>query len=150
MVMLLDRAAFQRLCLARGLLHDAAIEAPTIERIARTIGVSPFHFIRQFEAVFGRTPHQYRIEVRLARARWLLAADRGSVTDVCFDLGCSSLGSFSDWFARRVGVPPSAYRARARAMVQVPGLPPPELFPGCLSLMSRLPASAFAIFEKPA
>jgi AraC-like DNA-binding protein len=60
------------------------------------------------------------------------------------EVGFSSLGSFSDLFARRVGMPPSAWRHRARAMVTVPGVPPKELFPGCLLLMP----AAFAIFEK--
>jgi len=69
--------------------------------------MSPFHFIRQFEAVFGATPHQFRIQTRLDRAKQLLALSDYSVTDVCLEVGFSSLGSFSDLFARRVGAPPS-------------------------------------------
>ena len=61
------------------------------------------------------------------------------------ELGFSSLGSFSDMFARRVGLPPSNYRRRVRSTMTVPGVLPGELTPGCLSLM----AAAFAIFEKP-
>ena len=146
--MLLKRETFERLCLAREMLRADHATPESVSRVARAIGVSPFHFIRQFDALFGRTPHQDRIEFRLARARWRLTVDADSATDICFDLGCSSLGSFSDCFARRVGMPPSAYRARARAIIQVPGLPPPDLFPGCLSLMGRLPAAALAISEK--
>ena len=106
--------------------------------------MSPFHFIRQFSALFGDTPHQFRIQARLDRAKELLALGNDSVTDICLDVGFSSLGSFSDLFARRVGMPPSAYRRRARSMVVVPGVVPQELFPGCLTLMG----AAFAIFEK--
>lgn len=106
--------------------------------------ISPFHFIRQFEAVFGVTPHQFRIQRRLDLARQLLAAGNHSVTDVCMEVGFSSLGSFSALFARRVGEPPSAYRRRVRSLVQVPGAVPVDLTPGCLTLMSRLPASAFS------
>ena len=95
--------------------------------------ISPFHFIRQFEAVFGVTPHQYRIDARLDAAKRLLAAGQHSVTDVCMEVGFSSLGSFSALFTRRVGEAPSAYRQRVRAKA--------DLTPGCLSLMGRLPSS---------
>ncbi len=79
--------------------------------------MSPFHFIRQFEALFGVTPHQFRIRSRLDHARRLLAADRHSVAEVCMEVGMSSLGSFSDQFTRRVGETPSEYRERARAVI---------------------------------
>jgi AraC-like DNA-binding protein len=112
--------------------------------VARALGVSRFHFIRQFEATFGLTPRQFRIEARLDRARHLLAAGQLSVTDVCLEVGFSSLGSFSTLFARRVGEPPSTYQRRVRSMVAVPGAWRVGLTPGCLSLMQHLPASAFA------
>jgi AraC-like DNA-binding protein len=122
-------------------VHDRPM---TIDEVARAAAMSPFHFIRQFSALFGDTPHQIRIQSQLDRAKHLLARGDHSVTDVCMDVGFSSLGSFSDLFARRIGMPPSAYRRRARAMVTVPGTVPKELFPGCLSLMG----AAFAILEK--
>jgi AraC-like DNA-binding protein len=109
--------------------------------------MSPHHFIRRFEAVFGETPHQYRTRARLDRAKNLLALSDYSVTDVCMEVGFTSLGSFSDLFARRVGAAPSAYRKQVRSLIRVPGALAPELFPGCLTLMSRLPAHC-AIFEK--
>jgi AraC-like DNA-binding protein len=120
----------------------------SIEDVAREAAISPYHFIRQFEAVFGVTPHQYRIRQRLELAKQLLAAGRHSVTDACMAVGFSSLGSFSALFAQRIGVPPSAYRRRLRAMVQVPGTLPWELVPGCLSLMGRLPRDAFRSFRE--
>ena len=116
--------------------------------IAREVAISPYHFIRQFEAVFGMTPHQFRIQSRLNRAKLLLAMGEHSVTEVCMEVGFSSLGSFSDLFTRRFGSSPSAYRRRARAMVQVPGNFPQELFPGWLSLMGALPVSAFRNFQE--
>lgn len=106
--------------------------------------MSPFRFIRRFHAVFGSTPHQFRIDARLNRAKVLLAGRDLSVTDVCLEVGFTSLGTFSDLFARRVGAPPSAYRRHARSVVTVPGLGYSGLGPGCLSLMS----AAFAISEK--
>ena len=141
--MLLRHEGFRRLCDARDRLRDVSESAPSVEAIARELQVSPFHFIRQFEAVFGATPHQYRIQSRIDLARHLLAAGHLSVTDVCMEVGFSSLGSFSALFARRVGESPSAFRRRIRTIVQVPGMPMAELTPGCLTLMSRLPPSLF-------
>ena len=102
--------------------------------------MSPFHFIRQFEAIFGVTPHQFRIRARLDAAKELLALGQHSVTDVCMEVGFSSLGSFSTLFARRTGEAPSAYRRRMQAYATDSGTLPAELTPGCLTLMARLPA----------
>jgi AraC-like DNA-binding protein len=136
--------SFTRLCGARDLLREVHDRPLTIDEVARAAAMSPFHFIRQFTALFGDTPHQFRIRARIERARYLLAVDDQPVTRVCMDVGCASLGSFSDLFARRVGTPPSEYRRRARAMITVPGTIPKTLFPGCLNLMG----AAFATFEK--
>jgi AraC-like DNA-binding protein len=136
---------FTRLCLARDLLREVESDPLPIAAVARHAAVSPFHFIRQFQALFGETPHQYRIRARIERAKDLLASSDYSVTDVCMEVGFSSLGSFSDLFARRVGMAPSVYRRQCRSRIVVPGVTP-ALHAGCLSLM----AAAFAIFEKRA
>ena len=141
--MLLRHEGFRRLCLARDLLRESREPSPTIEQLAREVRISLFHFIRQFEAVFGVTPHQFRIASRIELAKQLLAAGEHSVTDVCMEVGFSSLGSFSALFAQRVGETPSAYRRRIRTIVSVPDRGFSRLTPGCLSLMSALPASAF-------
>src|SRR5690348_8019627 len=107
--MLLRHEGFRRLCEARDLLARIDDPTPTIDEIAAELNVSPFHFTRQFQAVFGVTPHQYRIQVRLDRAKDLLASGTRSVTEVCMDVGFSSLGSFSTLFTRRFGESPSAY-----------------------------------------
>lgn len=137
---------FARLCRARDRLREVHDRTLTIDEVARDASMSPFQFIRRFTAFFGDTPHQFRIQARVDRARELLALGGHSVTDVCMEVGFSSLGSFSDLFARRVGMPPSAYRRHACAMVTVPGMLPTALFPGCLLLMP----AAFAILEKQA
>ena len=140
--MLLRHDGFRRLCRARDLLREVRDPAPSIAEIARGVGISPFHFIRQFKAVFGVTPHQLRIQTRLDSAKRLLALGRLSVTDVCMEIGFSSLGSFSALFTRRFGESPSAYQRRVRALTQTPGTLPASLTPGCLTLMSGLPSSA--------
>ena len=146
--MLLRHTGFRRLCQARERLATLEDEAVRIEDLAREAGLSPSHFIRQFDAVFGVTPHQFRMQVRLDAARELLATSGLSVTDVCMEVGFSSLGSFSDLFRRRVGEPPSAYQRRVRPLVQVPGRLPASLTPGCLTLMGHLPPTAFRTFRE--
>jgi len=136
-----------RLCQARDML--ASVDLPMhVDDLAREVNMSPFHFIRQFQSVFGVTPHQFRIASRLEHAKLLLARGTYSVTDVCMEVGFSSLGSFSALFAQRVGESPSAYRRRMHAMVSVPGRIPAVLTPGCLSLLAQLPPDAFSSFRE--
>jgi len=143
-LMLLRHEGFRRLCCARDLLLEEREDSLSIQDLAHEVGISPYHLIRQFEAVFGLTPHQFRLASRLDLAKHLLAAGRHSVTEVCMEVGFSSLGSFSTLFTARVGETPSAYRRRMRPMIRVPGVVPVDLVPGCLTLMGRLPVSAFA------
>jgi AraC-like DNA-binding protein len=131
--------ALSRLCLARERLRDVA-HPVSVAEAARAAGMSPFHFIRLFGAVFGDTPAQVRIRARLDHARVLLASTDLPVTDVCFAVGFASVGSFGEAFRRRVGAPPTAYRRRFHALG---GLPTP---PGCLSLF----AAAFSQFPRSA
>jgi AraC-like DNA-binding protein len=128
-----------RLCRARDMLREIDDTKLSLPEIAREAGLSPYHFIRVFKAVFGATPHQVRIAARLDRARLLLSVGGQSVTDICLEVGFSSLGTFSHLFARRVGSSPTVYRQRVRSMVQVPGTIPRQLIPGCLSLMCGWP-----------
>jgi AraC-like DNA-binding protein len=144
----MDQNEFLRLCRARRMLAELGEQARPLKEIAREAGISPFHFIRRFEALFGMTPHQMRIRARLELAKVLLATGEKSVTEVCMEVGMSSLGSFSDLFQRRVGAAPSEFQRRARSMIVAPGMLPEKLFPGCLGMMGQLPASAFRNFEE--
>jgi AraC-like DNA-binding protein len=144
--MALDGTEFARICRARDRLCDLQTPSMTVDRIAREAGISHFHFIRRFRAIFGVTPHQYRIDARLRDARLHLAKG-DSVTEACLSVGFESVGSFSQLFARRVGVSPAEYRRSSRASVTVPGSLSPVYFPGCLSLMASLPAAAFRNFR---
>jgi AraC-like DNA-binding protein len=136
----LDDDTRRRLSRAREMLEH---EKAPIAAIAQRAGVSPYHFIRLFEATFGTTPHRYRTAVRLQRARRLLAGG-APVTDVCMEVGFSSLGSFSSLFTRRLGEAPSRYQRRVRASVQVPADLVRLFTPSCLGLM----AEAFRNFEE--
>jgi AraC-like DNA-binding protein len=83
-----------------------------VEALARGIGMSAGHLSRQFKLAYGESPYSYLMTRRIERAMALLRVGELSVTEVCFAVGCSSLGTFSTRFAELVGMPPSVYRAR--------------------------------------
>ena len=81
--------------------------------LARIACVSEFHFIRTFRSTFGETPHRYLQRRRVERSMFLLRETQRSVTDICLDVGFSSLGTFSRTFREIVGESPRDYRKRA-------------------------------------
>jgi AraC-like DNA-binding protein len=92
-----------------------------VEALARGIGVSAGHLSRQFRLAFGESPYSYLMTRRIERAMALLRRGDLSVTDVCFEVGCSSLGTFSTRFTELVGLPPGAYRRQqAQATAGMP------------------------------
>ena len=97
---------------ARDLMDREYARPLNIAEIARAALMSEAHFSRQFRAAYGETPHAYLMTRRIERAKWLLRRGDLSVTEVCMEVGCTSLGSFSARFTELVGETPSAYRAR--------------------------------------
>ncbi|GAA4236560.1 helix-turn-helix transcriptional regulator [Actinomadura meridiana] len=93
-----------------------------VEALARSVNISAGHLSRQFRLAYGESPYSYLMTRRIERAMALLRRGDLSVTDVCFAVGCSSLGTFSTRFTELVGVPPSVYRREYAQETQ--GLPP--------------------------
>ncbi len=92
-----------------------------VEELARSVHMSAGHLSRQFKAAYGESPYGYLMTRRIERAMALLRRGDMSVTDVCFEVGCSSLGTFSTRFTQLVGVSPSTYREDpARATDGIP------------------------------
>ena len=123
----------RRLLRARDAMDRAYAEPLDIPAIAAIAFQSPAHFIRSFGAVFGETPHRYLQRRPVERAMFLLRETDRSVTDICFDVGFTSLGTFSRTFRDIVGETPSGYRE---------GHPPIEA-PHCFQMAAtrpRLPA----------
>ncbi len=83
-----------------------------VEALARGVHVSAGHLSRQFRAAYGESPYGYLMTRRIERAMALLRRGDLSVTEVCFEVGCSSLGTFSTRFTELVGTPPSVYRTQ--------------------------------------
>jgi AraC-like DNA-binding protein len=113
-IRLFDAATFARLCRARDYLGDCYRDRATLADAASQACLSPFHFNRLFAQAFAETPHEFVTRVRIDQAKKLLLAGNHSVTDICFDVGYESLGSFSMRFRSLTGLSPAAFRREAR------------------------------------
>jgi AraC-like DNA-binding protein len=103
----------RRMLRARDAIDRAFAQPLDISNLAQVANVSEAHFIRTFRATFGETPHRYLQRRRVERAMFKLSETERTITEICFDVGFSSLGTFSRTFREIVGVSPSLYRARA-------------------------------------
>src|SRR5438094_10630939 len=93
-----------------------------VEALARGAHMSAGHLSREFRLAYGESPYSYLMTRRIERAMALLRRGELSVTEVCFEIGCSSLGTFSSRFTELVGTPPSPYRRDAAGAMA--GMPP--------------------------
>ena len=119
---------------ARDMMDREYSSALDVAALARAALMSTAHFSRRFRAAYGETPYSYLTTRRIERAKALLRGGEMSVTEVCFAVGCSSLGSFSARFTQLVGETPTAYRARDHSALS--GVP------GCLAKDLTRPARA--------
>jgi transcriptional regulator GlxA family with amidase domain len=123
----------RRLLRARDAMDRTYAQPLDVASVARVALMSEAHFIRTFRQTFGETPHRYLQRRRVERAMFLLRETDRSVTEVCFDVGFISLGSFSRTFSEIVGDSPKAYRKRAEGA--------PELVPSCFMMAWTRPSS---------
>jgi transcriptional regulator GlxA family with amidase domain len=121
----------RKLCQIRDRLRDCLDEPLTLAELSRDADLSAWHFLRAFREAFGETPHAFLTRLRLERAKDLLTISSRPVTEICFDVGFTSLGSFSTLFHRRLGLSPAEFRRRVRAWVTVPGRHPWAYVPFC-------------------
>jgi len=133
-----DVASLRMLRKARDRIDRDYREEIAIAALARGAGYSREHFIRAFRAAYGETPGRYRTRRRVERACELLRSVNLTVTEICYLVGFSSVGTFSTRFSELTGMSPTRYRAEAASR----GGPAP--IPGCFALMWRtgLPASS--------
>jgi AraC-like DNA-binding protein len=122
----------RRLLRARDAMDRAFAEPLDVAALAKVAHLSEAHFIRSFRATFGETPHRYLQRRRVERAMFLLRETGQSITDICFSVGFTSLGTFSRTFREIVGVMPSEYRERHGPMVA----------PHCFQMATTRPATA--------
>ena len=124
----------RRLLRARDAMDREYAEPLDVPALARIALVSEAHFIRTFAVAFGETPHRYLQRRRVERAMYLLRTSDTSVTDVCLEVGFSSMGTFSRTFRGIVASSPSAYRAAGRAA-------PAVAVPSCFVMAWTRPSS---------
>lgn len=117
--MSLDLDELRRLRRARDRMDREYAEPLDVPALARTALMSSAHFSRRFREAYAETPYSYLMTRRIERAKALLRRGDMSVTDVCFAVGCTSLGSFSARFTEIVGETPSEYRARDHDALRV-------------------------------
>jgi AraC-like DNA-binding protein len=130
----------RRLLRARDTMDRAFADALDVEALAKSVHLSRAHFIRSFRDAFGEPPHRYLQRRRIERAMALLRETDRPVTEICFDVGFASLGTFSRTFREIVGETPSAYRARSE--------PRPATVPGCVAMLWDRPSSTFGEAER--
>jgi AraC-like DNA-binding protein len=138
-----DPELLRRLLRAKDRMDAASHEAWPVERLARVSAVSEAHFARSFKQAFGTPPHRYLLTRRIERATALLRETELPVTEIAFQTGWESLGTFGRTFRDITGDSPSALRARARAAVQEPGR-----VPACVLSAAHRPELATAVSEK--
>jgi AraC-like DNA-binding protein len=122
----------RRLLRARDAMDRAYAEPLDVRAVAAIAHVSEAHFIRSFRSVFGETPHRYLQRRRVERSMFLLRETDHSVTDICLDVGFSSLGTFSRTFREIVGETPTDYRTGNGPIVA----------PNCFQMMAMRPMRA--------
>jgi AraC-like DNA-binding protein len=117
---------------ARRFIDDNYAENIDLNNIADEPYFSKFHFIRLFTKIYGKTPHQYSISVRIVKARQLLRSDM-PVSSVCYTVGFESASSFSPLFKKIVGVAPSAYLFQQQQIKAQILKSPLNFIPGCFA-----------------
>ena len=130
-------ASYESLQRARELMDANYARPLDLDQLARTANFSRYHFLRAFRAAYHATPHEYLTRKRVERAKELLAESELAVTEICFEVGFESLGSFSSLFHKMVGWSPSIYRARAWEMRKNPL----KFIPNCYVIMHGIRVS---------
>jgi transcriptional regulator GlxA family with amidase domain len=138
-----DPRLLRRLLRAKDRIDAASHEAWPVWRLASVSGVSPAHFARSFKAAFGVPPHRYLLTRRVERAMALLRDTDLSITEIAFDTGWESLGTFGRTFRDITGESPGAIRARERAAVCELGR-----VPACFLAAAHRPDLTIAVSEK--
>ena len=101
--------------------------------IANYSNISPYHFLRIFKQTYGETPNEFLIRLRLERAKKILITESMNVSEVCEDIGYTSLGSFSSLFLRHVGTTPTAYRRKLWSLSAEKYRFPSQAIPTCFA-----------------
>ncbi len=129
---------YKNIIRAKHFIENNCCSQIDISAIAQKACVSDYHFIRTFKKIYKKTPHKYLTEKRLEKARELLSASEQTVTDICYEVGFSSPGSFSTLFTKYVGYPPAVYRTKRLKKTLLSEKFPKKVIPNCYLIMNKV------------
>jgi len=122
---------YKKIVTAKLYIDGNFTEAIDLDRLSREACLSRFHFHRLFTRIYRVTPHQYLTRKRIEEAKRCLAANEGSITEICNEVGFESIGSFSTLFKKEIGHAPTNYRVLARERQQQTREQPRSFIPHC-------------------
>ena len=122
---------FRRLSIGRDYIADNYLETFSLADAANNSFMSPFHFSRVFKEIYGETPNEFLIRLRIEKAKEMLITENYSVSEICERVGYMSLGSFSSLFLKHVGIPPTSYRRTLWRLSSEPFRYPSQVIPSC-------------------
>lgn len=122
---------FERLNAGRDYIADNYLVPFSLSSAAKYSNMSPYHFLRVFKDVYGETPNEFLIRLRVEKAKKMLITENLSVSEVCERVGYISLGSFSSLFVKQVGMAPTLYRRKLWALSAEAFRFPSQVIPAC-------------------
>lgn len=122
---------FKRLNAGRDYILDNYQKPLSLARIAKCANMSPYHFLRVFKDIYGETPNEFVIRLRVEQSKKMLVTGNFNISEICEKVGYTSLGSFSSLFLKQVGVAPTLYRRKLWSLSTEAYCYPSQAIPAC-------------------
>lgn len=124
---------YKKICSGRDYLQKHYTDSFSLTKVAKYSCMSQYHFSRVFTNVFGESPNTFVAELRIEKAKKMLITENFSISEICAEVGYSSVGSFSSLFSEKVGISPSKYRRKLRSLANEPHSFPMQSIPLCFA-----------------
>jgi len=124
---------YKKICLGRDYLQEHYTDSFSLSKVAEYSCMSQYHFSRVFTNVFGESPNTFVARLRIEKAKKMLITENFSISEICAEVGYSSVGSFSSLFREKVGISPSQYRRTLRSLATEPNSFPMQSIPLCFA-----------------
>ncbi|MCV2403404.1 AraC family transcriptional regulator [Marinomonas sp. C2222] len=124
---------YKKVCAGRDYLQEHYKDEFSLSKVAEHSCMSQYHFSRVFTSVFGESPNAFVARLRIEKAKQLLVTEGSSISEICTEVGYSSIGSFSSLFSEKVGMSPSQYRRQLSSLANEPHRFPMQSIPLCFA-----------------
>lgn len=124
---------YKKICSGRDYLQEHYTDSFSLSKVAEYSCMSQYHFSRVFTHVFGEPPNTFVARLRIEKAKTMLITENFSISEICAEVGYSSVGSFSSLFREKVGISPSQYRRKLRSLSNEPHRFPMQSIPLCFA-----------------